>query len=113
MQVNISARHGHLSTATQEKIAEKVDKLSKYHERVTAIQVIVDLEHRDNPGVEIKVTAEHTADFVATETASNVLVAVDGAVHKVESQLRKHHEKQLGRRTAGLKHLGEPETQPD
>lgn len=104
MQVSISARHGHLAPATQEKISSKVDKLRKYHERIKAIQVTVDLEHRDKPSVEIKVSVEHTADFVATETAENVLTALDSALHKVESQLRKHREKQTEHRLPGHKH---------
>jgi putative sigma-54 modulation protein len=104
VQVSISARHGHLAPATQEKISSKVEKLRKYHERTTAIQVTVDLEHRDSPSVEIKVSVEHTVDFVATETADNVLAALDSALHKVETQLRKHREKQTGHRLPGHKH---------
>ena len=105
MQLSISARHGHLSAATQEKITEKVEKLTKYHERVTAIHVTVDLEHRDSPTVEIRVSAERTEDFVSTDQAENVLMALDGALHKIEGQLRKHRDKQTGHRTPGLKHL--------
>lgn len=105
MQVNISARHGHLSPATQEKIAEKIEKLNKFHERVTAIVVTVDLEHRDKPNVEVKVTVEHLGELVGHDTAENALAALDSAIHKVESQLRKHHEKHSGHRTAGHKNL--------
>lgn len=105
MQLSISARHGHLSGPTQEKITEKVEKLRKYHDRVTAIQVTADLEHKESPSVEIRVSVERTEHFVATETAENLLAALDGAIHKVEGQLRKHHEKQAGHRGPGLKHL--------
>ena len=105
MQISISARHGHLSAGTQEKITEKVDKLSRYHDRVTLIQVTVDLGHRDAPTVEVRVKAEHADDFVATDGADNVLAALDGAVHKVESQLRRHREKQTGHRAPGIKHM--------
>ena len=105
MQLSISARHGHLSAATQEKITEKVEKLRKYHDRVTAIQVTVDLEHRESPSVEIRVSAERSEDFVATDKAENLLTALDGVLHKVEGQLRKHHEKQAGHRGASVKHL--------
>ena len=38
MQTNISARHGHLSSSTQERITEKVEKLNRYFDRLTAIQ---------------------------------------------------------------------------
>ncbi|MFO0871262.1 MAG: ribosome-associated translation inhibitor RaiA [Pirellulales bacterium] len=105
MQINISARHGHLSAATQDKVTEKVEKLQKYHERVTAIHVTVDLEHREAPSVEVRVSVEHSAECVATESAENLLAALDGAVHKVEGQLRKNRDKQVGHRKPGIKHL--------
>jgi ribosome-associated translation inhibitor RaiA len=55
VQVNISARHGHLSAGTQEKITDKVEKLRRLFDRVTAIQVTVDLEHEESPSVEVQV----------------------------------------------------------
>lgn len=105
MQINISARHGHLSPATQEKITEKVEKLKRFNERMTSIQVTVDLEHRDSPSVEIRVTAEHSEESVATASADNALAALDVAMNKVEGQLRKHRDKQTGHRVPGHKHL--------
>ena len=59
MQISISARHGHLSEATREKITAKVEKLHKIFERLTAIEVTADLEHEDNVGVDLRVSAEH------------------------------------------------------
>ena len=105
MQINISARHGHLSAATQEKVTEKVEKLQRYHERVTAIHVTVDLEHKDSPSVEVRVSVEHSPECVSLETADSLMTALDGAVHKVEAQLRKNRDKQTGHRKPGIKHL--------
>jgi len=105
VQINISARHGHLSPGTQEKITEKVEKLKRFNERMTAIQVTVDLEHRDSPNVEIRVTAERSEECVATADGDNAIAALDVALHRVEAQLRKHREKQIGHRLPGHKHL--------
>ncbi|MGE0608058.1 MAG: ribosome-associated translation inhibitor RaiA [Pirellulales bacterium] len=93
MQINISTRHGHLSEATREKISAKVEKLARLYDRLTAIDVRVDLEHEDKPGVDIRVSAEHKHDFQATDTCENLLAAVDNAMHKLEQQLRKYKEK--------------------
>ncbi|MCO6454166.1 MAG: ribosome-associated translation inhibitor RaiA [Pirellulaceae bacterium] len=108
MQINISARHGHLSAATQEKISEKVEKLRRLFDRLTAIEVTVDLEHAEAPNVEVKVSAERTEHFVATDTGANVMAALDGVLHKIEQQLRKHKEKRSGHRATGHKHLEVP-----
>jgi putative sigma-54 modulation protein len=113
VQVNISARHGHLSPPTQQKIAEKVEKLKRYFDRVSAISVTIDLEYRENHHeavkVELQVSAERTEDFVATETADELFAALDGAVHKVEQQIKKHKEKTIDvHRQPGRKHFEEP-----
>jgi putative sigma-54 modulation protein len=93
VQVNISTRHGHLSESTQEKITRKVQRLSRIFERLTAIVVTVDLQNRETPSVDINVSAEHKHDIVATQQASTLMAAVDGAIHKVEQQLRKYKER--------------------
>ena len=93
MQIRISARHGQMSEATRAKITAKVEKLAKMHERLTAIEVTVDLEHSEKPVVEICVSAEHKHDFVAKESADEMWAALDGTIHKLEQQLRKYKEK--------------------
>lgn len=113
VQINISTRHGDLSAATQEKITEKVEKLPRFFDRLTAIQVTANLEHVDAPEVELRVSAEHTSDFVATDSSSSVLAALDGVIHKIEGQLRKHKEKLTGHRATAHKHIEVPEPETD
>lgn len=100
MQINISTRHGNLSTASQEKITERVEKLLRFNDRLTATEVTVDLEHTETPRVEFRVSVEKAEDFVATDENEKLLAAVDSCLHKVEQQLRKHKEKVQGHRGA-------------
>ena len=93
MQTQISTRHGQLSDASQKKIAAKAEKLLRIFDRLTAIEVIVDLKDETNPRVDLKVAAEHKHDFVAHDQSENLMASVDEAVHKVEQQLRKYKEK--------------------
>ena len=111
MQINISARHGHLSPGTQDKISEKVESIRRLFDRITAIQVVVDLEHRDEPGVEIKILAEHHDEFIATAKAENVLAALDGTIDKIEAQVRKFKERLKDHKATGHKHLEPPVTE--
>ena len=109
VQLNISARHGHLGAATQDKIKEKVEKLKRFYDRISAIRVTADLEKHDSINVEILVSAGHTSDFVASESASELFVALDSVVHKLEQQLRKHKQKiQTGHRQPGRKQSETP-----
>jgi putative sigma-54 modulation protein len=93
VQIQISIRRGSLSEATREKITAKMEKLTRLFDRLTAIEVTVDLTHRENPSVDLRVSAEHKHDFVATCQSDNLMGSVDTAVHKLEQQLRKYKER--------------------
>jgi putative sigma-54 modulation protein len=104
--VKIAVRHGHLSENTQRIIRDKAEKLLHFFERLTMIEVTVDLNHRgdgrppedrkaleDKCRVEFVVQAEHKHDFVAHESHVDVLAAVDLALDKIEGQVRRYKEK--------------------
>lgn len=93
VQVNVSARHGHLSPASQSKITAKVSRLKRYFDRLTALNVTVDFGNKALPAVEIVASAERFHDLVSHEHAAQLWRSVDGAVQKMEQQLRRHKEK--------------------
>ncbi len=93
MQVRISTRHGELSQATQEKITTKVEKLQRYFERLTSIDVTVDLTKADEPVIEVLVSAEHKNDFVAKDSSKDMFGSLDTIISKLEQQIKKYKEK--------------------
>lgn len=93
MQVNISTRHGHLSDTSREKIELKVNRLTRIFDRLTAINITIDLEHEEQPAVDLRVSSEHKHDFLATDRSINLMGSVDTVVHRMESQLRKYKDK--------------------
>ena len=102
VQIKISVRHGHIGEATQQYIREKAEKLMRFFERLTFIEVTVDLQ-KEYPAVEILARAEHKHEFVATESNPDVLAAVDLVEHKLEGQIRRYKEKiQDHRRTPSV-----------
>lgn len=112
MQIKISARHGHLDEATQEFIREKVSKLPRYFERLTMIEVTVDLQNDIHKTVELLVSAEHKHDFVARESNADILTAVEAVILKLEGQLRRYKEKvQDHRRRPSAGEVAETPTQ--
>lgn len=117
VQIQISTRHGHLSDVSQERIAAKAEKLLRIFERLTAIEVIVDLEDESTPSVDIKVSAEHKHDFVAHDKSSSLMASVDAVVHRLEQQLRKYKEKVQERHRNSDTHrrqaVEEPESELD
>jgi putative sigma-54 modulation protein len=104
VQIKIAARHGHLSDSAQQVIRDKAQKLTHFFERLTMIEVTVDLKD-DIKIAEFLVQAEHKHDFVARESNGEIQVAVDLALDKVIHQLRRYKEKiQDHRRTP---HVGD------
>ncbi len=97
MQIKISARHGHLSEATQQFIRDKAQKLLHLFERLMLIEVTVDLKE-EQKSVEFLLWAEHKHQFVATERNKDILAAVDLVMNKLEGQLRRYKEKLQDRR---------------
>lgn len=106
MQVSVSARHGQLNSGDQSLIEEKVGKVRRLYDRVSAIEVIVDLEKLDSPMLEAKVSVEHEDDFVASASATTVIGALDVVIPKLEKQLRRAKEKRTEHRGTPIKHMG-------
>jgi putative sigma-54 modulation protein len=93
VEIKISTRHGHVSESTRAKITEKLERLGRFFERLTAIEVTIDLERRDVPKVDLKVSAEHKHDFVAADAAEELMTSIDKVVDKMEQQLRKYKQR--------------------
>ncbi len=97
MQIKIAARHGHLSDTSQQYIREKAEKLLHFFERLTMIEVTVDLQ-KDAKLVEFVAQAEHKHEFVARESHGDLHAAVDLCLDKVQGQIRRYKEKIMDHR---------------
>jgi len=93
VETKISTRHGHLSETTRARITSKLEKLIRFFDRISAIEVTIDLERRDTPSVDLKVSAKQKHDFVATSRSEDLMASIDQVIVKMEQQLRKHKEK--------------------
>ena len=91
MQPRISARHTKITEETKDHIIRSCTKLEQYFDRILDCEVILDKEkHNDKVEIIVKVP-QHT--FTATAEADNLYKALAEAEAKVESQLKKHHDR--------------------
>jgi len=97
VQISISVRHGHVSEPTRAMIREKLEKLARLYDRLSAVIATIDLDHRDQPLVDLNASAKKH-EFVAVGEGENLLAAVDEAVDRMEQQLRRYKEKVKNRR---------------
>lgn len=103
MHFTISGKHITVTDAIRAYAQEKTAKLSRYYDGVSQAEVVVDGSHGANKmTVEIIARGEHGVVFVATETGESTFPCIDGAVHKLEQQLRKRKA-----RERDDKHMGE------
>ncbi len=93
MQINVSTRHGDLSDAAKQKIIDKVEKLGKFVERVSRIDVTVDLEKADLPAVDIIVATELKKEFQASYCSNELYGCIDQIIDKIQQQMKKFKEK--------------------
>lgn len=93
MEIKVVAKNGTIPSDVQQLIEKKISKLPRFFERTTAINVLADLQAPESPQVEIKISAEHTGDFFASDSGPNVLSAVENVVEKIERQMLRRKEK--------------------
>jgi len=93
VQVKIASRHGHLSEVNQKAVADKVENLLHFFDRLLIIEVTVDFLKGDEFLVEILAEAEHRHEFVGKGQADDLMVAVIAAKEKVKQQIKHYKEK--------------------
>lgn len=94
MIFTISGKHVEVTDAIRDHAQEKIEKLPRYYNSLTQIEVIIEGNDGGKPSVEIIARAEHSNIFIATETGDDLYACIDLAAHKMERQLRKKKEKQ-------------------
>lgn len=97
MQIRLTGRHVEIPTDVREYVDTKVEKLSKYYDRIHEIEVVLGHE-KEQFSVEMIVHADHRHTFVAKETGPDTFVLVDTSIEKLGRQLTKHKEKVRSRK---------------
>ena len=95
MNVEITARHFSPSDQLKELIHEKIKKIEKFNNGIMNCHVILTKEHNEE-NVEI-VAHGKGHNFVAHENADVFERALVNAVDKITIQVKKQHEKLIGR----------------
>jgi putative sigma-54 modulation protein len=110
VQIKVAARHGHLNEEHQAQLAEKANVLLHYFERLTFIEVIVDLGGSKKK-VEILADAEHKHDFVAHAESEDLMSAMVAAKDKIKQQI-KHYKEKIQDHRRDPSHGGEDAIRP-
>jgi putative sigma-54 modulation protein len=110
MIVTITGKHIEITDAIRSHAEEKVQKLPRYYDSITQIEVVLEGNDGGMQGVELIVHAEHNDLLIAKETGVDTYTCIDAAVHKMERQLRKAKEKQRSHKVARPSEIPETES---
>lgn len=96
MQVNISGHHIEVTEPLREYVTKKLNKLAEHCDSITKIQVTLNVE-------KVRQLAEATlrlrgVDIAATAEHQDMYAAIDLLADKLNRQIIKHKEKNLGRK---------------
>lgn len=89
MLFTITGKHVDITDTLRQHAEEKAAKLPKFYDSITQVDVIIDGAEGGSFAVEIIARAEHSKVFVGKEIGHDAYTCIDGAVKKIESQLRK------------------------
>jgi len=102
MRIDVIGRNLDITDAMRDRCETKAAKLHKFFDQIQQITVRVEkLDHHQHGqlGVEVVVDVEHRDDFVASDKSQDVYRAIDQAFDKASRQLRDYNEKlKLGNR---------------
>ncbi len=99
MIVTFSSRHMPVTEPLKAYATEKANKLNRYFDRISEIEVVLDHEaHKGNPmRCEMIVNADHQK-FVAHCDNADAYACIDAVVDKLERQLTDHKERHRNRK---------------
>ena len=97
MNIKITGRHMEVTEAMRSYIQKKITKLSKYYNRISEMEVIVDgdgLNHK----IEIIVKVDNHQPFVVHHSCEDAYACFDSAIDKIERQITRFKEKSRNRK---------------
>ena len=93
MQISVTGRHVEITEAVKDFARDKVSRLSRFFDRIQAIDVVMDHDS-GNFSVEIIVHVDRADPFIAQQSGPHALALIDELTDKLGRQLRRHKEKQ-------------------
>ncbi len=89
MQINISGKHMELTPPIEAYAFRKVEKFSRFFDRIQQIDVVID-KAKKGYLVEIITDVEHHEPFVATSTHQDLYACIDRGIDRSIRQLKDH-----------------------
>lgn len=107
VQIEVTSRHQHVSEKTRAFALERAERLTRFNDRISRIQIILDEEH-DAFLAEIIVHIASREPIVVHETSDGYRSALDALLDKMERQLKKDQERRRDHKHQSIRNLVDP-----
>jgi len=97
VRLSVTGRHMEITGSMRQYAEDKARKLTRFYDRIEAIEVVVDRESV-RYRVDMVVRTDHRHTFVGQVDAREFYEAIDLVADKLQRQLKKHKEKQRNRK---------------
>jgi putative sigma-54 modulation protein len=95
MDINVTFRNMEATDALRQHALNKADKLHKFTKNPISLHFILNAEQHKNHIAEIVFLSDHQR-YTSTASTNDMYASIDEAIHKLETQLRKHKERIKG-----------------
>ena len=92
MQITLTNRHGSIPDSMETYAREKAERLTKYFDRIEAIELIFD-HTKSLHDVEIIISIEQTSDIIAQASNEDLRTAIDQCLDRANRQVSDHKSK--------------------
>jgi putative sigma-54 modulation protein len=99
LEINVTGRGEDVTAAMKQKAVEKVAKTGRFFDRITWVEVTLDMQQKARGSVEVTAGLPQGSTIVGKADGADVYAAIDVAVDKIVKQLRRHKERLKDRRT--------------
>jgi putative sigma-54 modulation protein len=98
MQVIVTGRHLEITDAIREHAIQKGNRMPRYYDRVSEVEVVVAKAEPNHYQVEMIASVDNHDPFVVHVKHEDLYAGIDEASHKLERQLTDHKEKLRNRK---------------
>lgn len=98
MEVRINARHGKLPDSLRNQAEQRFSRLERLDRRITAGSLVIDGNARMHRA-EARLLAAGGPPLIGHAEGPTLRGAIDGALHRLERQLKRRGERRIARRT--------------
>ena len=107
MEITINARHLTLPDSLRNQVTQRLTRMQRLNRRITGGTIVFDIE-RGIRRAEARLAVAGGPPLLGHGKGPTLRAAMDGALERLERQLKRRHDRMIARRTKGVRRLIAP-----